>query len=76
MNTPTPETDECVHREMRTYMDAEGWQRAWRASTALARKLEQERDYARLQAEIERDKTCHRDHGGLPFAWETDERKP
>lgn len=33
-------------------------------------KLERERDEARREAEIERDRYCHRDHGGHVYPWE------
>ena len=36
----------------------------------LCRRLERERDEARREAEIERDKHHHPDHGGHRFPWE------
>ena len=37
------------------------------------RILERERDEARREAENERDRYCHRDHGGHVFPWENSE---
>ena len=36
----------------------------------VARRLERGRNKARREAEIERDRTCHPDHGGHLFDWE------
>jgi len=41
-----------------------------RDAAAMIESLVEQRDDARLQAEIERDKHCHPDHGGHLFSWE------
>ena len=43
-----------------------------RDAAAMIERLVEQRDDARLQAEIERDKHCHPDHGGHLFSWESD----
>lgn len=40
--TNTPRTDAATHEQMRTYMDAESWERAWRGMATHARTLERE----------------------------------
>lgn len=44
-----------------------------RDAAAMIEALVQQRDYARLQAVIERDRHCHPDHGGHLFSWENAE---
>ena len=47
-----------------------------RDAAAMIESLVEQRDDARLQAEIERDKHCHPDHGGHLFSWEGDQAIP
>jgi transposase-like protein len=42
----------------------------WSYGADYIAQLKKERDEARREAEIERDRTCHPDHGGHLFSWE------
>jgi hypothetical protein len=86
MNTPTPETDRAWLNyldddfsegidpwELATRLEQERDKARGLLGQAIAAitHLETELIDARMQAEAERDKTCHPDHGGHLFAWET-----
>lgn len=55
---PTPRTDAATHQQMRTYMDAESWEAAWKAMAGHSRTLE--RELAEAQEKLESD--IHPDH--------------